>query len=470
MWRAVLALWACVGFLGCDGSAGQTTLPALSVLTDINPDPAITEVKLVAAPAQKEYLAGKVADVWAYRDGAVAGSVGTVPGPMLQVSEGDQVIVHFQNDLPVPTTIHWHGLRVPNAHDGSMSSQMEIPPGGSFDYRFTAIDAGSFWYHPHINAPVQVEKGLYAPMVVRGGATIDVAAERYLVLDDVKLLGSGQLDERVDPLDIMLGRPGNVLLVNGMRDGRIVVPSGSRERWRVVNASNGRYFNLQLPGHSFYVIGWDGGLLPVPYVAKTLLIAPGERYDVLLTFDSPPVGRLALQNVYYDRGHNLPDPGPKDLLEVVYGPSGPPPAPLPTELRQPSTLAVNGSTPVRPFVLKEIEDEENGATFQINGQMWPMNTPVTVPRGAVEIWEIEANPEMDHPFHLHGMFFQVLSIDGVPQTVQWGWKDTVNVPRGTKLRFAVKYDPPGIWMFHCHILEHAERGMMGELVIQDPTH
>lgn len=465
MLRPVLLLCIGVVLMGCDGQSARSLLPSHVPLIDINPDPAITEVRLIASPARKEYLPGKIADVWAYRDGARSDSVGTVPGPMLQARVGEQVIVHFQNDLPAPTTVHWHGLRVPNAHDGSMSSQHEIPSGGTYDYRFVVQDAGSFWYHPHINAPEQVEKGLYAPLIVQGDPAISVAAERYLVLDDVKLLGSGKLDEAVDPLDIMLGRPGNVLLVNGMREGRIEVPRGSRERWRLVNVANGRYFNLRLPGHRFYVIGWDGGLLPIPYVTETLLIAPGERYDVLVTFESPPEGHLALQNVFYDRGHNLQDPGPKDLIEVVYGPAGPPPAALPTVLRIPSSVSVHRNTPVRPFVLKEIEDPVSGATFQINGERWPMNTPLHVTRGSTEIWEIEANPEMDHPFHLHGMFFQVLSVDGVPPSVQWGWKDTVNVQRGRKLRLAVQYDPPGTWMFHCHILEHAERGMMGELVI-----
>jgi len=464
--RLTLLLAVCLIAIGCAGPEAGTTLPASIPLTDTNPDPNIVEVQLVAAPTTKEYLAGKLADVWAYRDGAIADSVGTVPGPLLQAKQGDLIIVHFRNELPSPTTIHWHGLRLPGSQDGSMASQTAVQPGGTFEYRFTALDAGSFWYHPHIDANEQVEKGLYAPMIVHGGATLNVAADRYLVLDDIKLAGDGRLDQNIDPLDIMLGRPGNVLLVNGMRDGRIEVPAGSQERWRLVNAANGRYFNLSLAEHSFYVVGWDGGLLPVPYVTKTLLIAPGERYEVLMTFDHPPSGRLALQNVYYDRGHNIPDPGPKDLLEVVYGPAGPPPSPQPTVLRQPSTVPINVNTPVRPFVLKEQENPVGGATFMINDQRWPFNTPITVKRGDIEIWEIEANPEMDHPIHLHGMFFQVLSINGVPPSTQWGWKDTVNVPRGSKLRLAVQYDPPGTWMFHCHILEHAERGMMGELVIQ----
>jgi FtsP/CotA-like multicopper oxidase with cupredoxin domain len=469
-WRrcvpALFALLLAAAPLGCGSPSSRPPLPVPVPLSDSNPDPRIVEVEIVAGLASTEYLPGKTAPIWAYRDGQKSGAVGTVPGPMLVANQGDLVIVHVRNELPVPTTIHWHGLRVPGAHDGSMASQTAIPAGGTHEYRFTALDPGSYWYHPHISADEQVEKGLYAPLIIHGGAALNVAADRYLVLDDVKLRGDGQLDENTDPLDVMLGRPGNVLLINGVREPRLEVAAGSQERWRLLNAANGRYFNLRLPGHRFYVIGWDGGLLPVPYVEDSLLIAPGERYEVLVNFDHPPSERLTMQNVYYDRGHNIPDPGPKDLLEIAYGPAGPPPSPLPTILRQPSMVPVNDNTKVRPFVLREQEDPAGGlATFRINGQRWPEITPIVANRGDVEIWEIEANPEMDHPFHLHGMFFQILSIDGIPPKVPWGLKDTVNVPRGTKLRFAVQLDPPGNWMFHCHILEHAERGMMGELQI-----
>lgn len=451
----------------CGEAMPRPPLPPPVPLTDINPDPRIVEVELVAGLSSTEYLPGKPAQVWAYRDGAKPGSVGTVPGPLLQAQVGDQIIVHLRNELPVETTVHWHGLRVPGPQDGSMAAQAPIPAGGTHEYRFTALDPGSYWYHPHIAADEQIERGLYAPMIIDGGAELKVAADRYLVLDDVKLRGDGQLDENVDPLDVMLGRPGNVLLVNGVREPRLQVAAGTQERWRLVNTANGRYFNLSLPGHRFYVIGWDGGLLPVPYVRDSLLIAPGERYEVLVTFDQPGTGALSLQNLYYDRGHNIPDPGPKDLLHIVYGPAGPPPSPLPSVLAQPSSLPIHDATPVRTFVLREQEDPAGGAaSFSINGNRWPAGAPLMARSGDLEIWEIEANPEMDHPFHLHGMFFQVLSIDGIPPTVPWGWKDTVNVPRKSKLRFAVRLDPPGNWMFHCHILEHAERGMMGELQIR----
>jgi len=160
---------------------------ALATLVDTNPDPAIVEVELVATVGRFEYVAGAPTEIWAYRDGAVTGSRPTIPGPLLDVNQGDQVIVHLRNELPEPTTIHWHGIRVPNAMDGSEHTQDLVQPGATFDYVFTAVDAGTYWYHPHIRSVVQLEKGLYAPMIVRGGVEPSVHADRTFVLDDVKL-------------------------------------------------------------------------------------------------------------------------------------------------------------------------------------------------------------------------------------------------------------------------------------------
>jgi FtsP/CotA-like multicopper oxidase with cupredoxin domain len=149
---------------------------------------------------------------------------------------------------------------------------------------------------------------------------------------------------------------------------------------------------------------------------------------------------------------------------VSYGPAAEPPAPLPETWRELTRLSVSDATPVRPFVLEEFEYPGSPVTFSINGEQWPDNKPVHVQQGEVEIWEVHNEAEMDHPFHLHGMFFEVLSVAGEPPVLD-GWKDTVNVPPRSSLRFAVKYDPPGMWMFHCHILEHAELGMMGDLMV-----
>ncbi len=465
------ALWAVTLVVACGpaGAPGGTPFPVAVDLIDINPDPNIVEVRLAASESTTEYLPGKMAAVWAFRDGAVEGSKGTVPGPTLRAKQGDTVIIHFVNELKEPTTIHWHGLRLPVTMDGSTSSQSKIEPGKGFDYTFTVRDAGSFWYHPHVRADTQIEAGLYGPFIVEGGTAIDVAADRYLVLDDVKVSADGLLSTETDNLDVMLGRQGNVLLVNGRKLPALEVAAGSRERWRFVNSANGRYFKLAVSGVQFLVIGWDGGLLPEPYSTDSLLIAPGERFEVLVTFEGKPGTQLELQTSHYDRGHNVADPGVKPLMKITVGAAGASaPKPLPTVFRQLPILPVVSATPVRVFTLKELETP-GGVVFSINDEVWPFNNPVMARLGDLEIWEVRNEAEMDHPFHLHGMFFEVLEINGVKQTRR-GWKDTVNVPMakgsvpGT-MRFAVRYETLGMWMFHCHILEHAERGMMGDLMV-----
>ncbi len=457
--------------LGCGGGGQGVLPPALTEpadLIDINPDPNIVEVQLVAGLSTTAYLPGKPTEIWAYRDGALPNSEGKgmVPGPMLRAKIGDEVIVHFRNELPAdPTTTHWHGLRLPPQSDGTPSTQAPVLPGAAFEYRFTARDASSFWYHPHVRAYDQIERGLYAPMVVTGGVTPEVAADRYIVLDDVKLDADGSLNRDTTELDRMLGRQGNVLLVNGQHAPvSLRVAAGARERWRFVNAANGRYFNLRIPGARFLVIGSDGGLLAQPYSAETLLVTPGERYDVLVTFDGDSGATAILQTLHYDRGHDIPDPGPQDLLKVVYGAATTAPQPLPDTWGEAPGLPITDSTFVRPFVLNEFELPGVPVSFTINGEQWPDSRPVHVTRGDIEIWEVRNDAAMDHPFHLHGMFFQVLP-QGGGRPVTDGWKDTVNVPQKSTVRFAVEYDPVGMWMFHCHILEHAELGMMGDLMV-----
>ncbi len=449
--------------IGCGDNARLDDIQPLA-LTDTNPDPGIVEVQLVASPSTHEYLPGKLADVWAFRDGAVAGSTGSIPGPMIEAKLGDRVIVHFTNELPEETTIHWHGLRVPNAADGTPLAQVPVPPGASFDYDFTLIDSGFYWFHPHVRGDVQVEAGLYAPIVVRDDIAIDVATDRVFVVDDVKLEASGKLSQRIDALDLMLGRQGNVVLVNGRQRPAIEVSAGTRERWRFVNSANGRYFNLELPGHVFTVIGVDGGLLVEPYEAAQLLIAPGERYDVLVELAGSEGDELALRTLHYDRGHNIPDPGPIEILGLHLGASGAPPAPLPSTWGQVEPIPFDANTPRRRFVLKEDDSVPAMPTFTINDEAFPDITPVQGLVGQIEIWQIENQAEMDHPFHLHGMSFQPLDAQGNLKA-PLGWKDTVNVLQKTTLEFAVRYGAAGRWMYHCHVLEHAERGMMGELEI-----
>jgi FtsP/CotA-like multicopper oxidase with cupredoxin domain len=433
---------------------------ALVPFVDLDPDPRVVEVELVATRAAFSYLPGSTADVWAYRDGSRADSVAGVPGPLLEARRGDRVLVHFRNELPYGTTVHWHGLRLPAPMDGA---HQVVLPGEAYDYDFVARDAGTFWYHPHVRADEQIEKGLHGAFVVRDDLEPLPVAERVLVLDDVKLTESGALDPRTDHLDVVLGRQGNTFVVNGVPQPELQASTGSRERWRLINAANGRFFDLALSRGTFQVIGVDGGLIGEPYVTDRLLIAPGERFDVLVTLEGEAGEQVSLSTHHHDRGHGLSDPGPLEVLTIQLKPGEPQLATAPAA--QPvEPLDVAATDPVRAMVLTEELEADGGPQFRINDELWPFNTTIPVELGATEIWEVRNEADGDHPFHLHGTFFQVLADDGAPRTPV-AWKDTVLVPRRSTLRFAVRFDEPGTWMFHCQIPEHAERGMMGDLMV-----
>jgi FtsP/CotA-like multicopper oxidase with cupredoxin domain len=215
------------------------------------------------------------------------------------------------------------------------------------------------------------------------------------------------------------------------------------------------------------VIAGDGGRLATPYAVDELLIAPGERYDLSIDFDGEPGERWMLETLAVERGEGYVDAGPRELIEVVIGASdgqakGPPASAFAREVEM---LPIGPTTTSRSFVLGQTVDPLVGPVFTINDQRWPFNTPVMVELGAVEIWEVE-NPGMHwHPFHVHGLFFEVLDIDGVAPPAR-GWKDTVAIPGESTARLALRYGEPGMWMFHCTIFEHAEGGMMGDLMVE----
>ena len=428
-----------------------------ALFVDKDPAPDVIEVDLEARPTEVEYLPGRKTVAWAYN--------GSVPGPRLEARVGQRVVVNFRNALPEATTIHWHGLRIPADMDGTTAMQAPIPPGGTFRYAFELRDAGTFWYHPHVRSDAQVEKGLYGAIVVRGEGEPMAAVEHTLVLDDVWLKADGSFAS--DSMSsAMAGRQGNVLLVNGRPRPIAEVRAGERQRWRFVNAANARYFRLSLPGQTLTLIGVDGGLLEEPREVQDLLLTPGERVDVLVTPAGSPGAALDLVSLPYDRGHMTGGAPAANVMRLQY--SGEPalsPVPLPTRLR---TISAPSQS-VRTRTLKLTEDMGAGMdaapVFRINGEAFPNITRLQASLGETETWEVENATEMDHPVHLHGFFFQVLSRAGTPEPYR-AWKDTVNVPARSTVRLSVRLDGfAGTWAYHCHILEHGERGMMGELVV-----
>lgn len=452
--RALLVVAATVGC--ADGEERQPekrpTWDDLALTPALDLDPALGSVRieLEARPATKRYPGTRAAtEVWAYD--------GSVPGPLIEAKVGDAVTVRVTNSLPEPTTVHWHGMRLPNAMDGVPHIQGPIEPGESFEYAFTPKDAGLFWFHPHYRSDVQVEKGLYGALVVRGADEPASDHEAILVLDDVRVTADGTLPEYLDDQQLMLGRHGNTLLINGQHRPELALRRGSLERWRLVNAANGRFFNLRLAGHSLRIIGTDGGFLPKPRDVEQLLIAPGERYDVMFVASGEPGESITLWNDPYERGHGTGSEAKMALATVRFDTAPPLEGrELPTAFPQIEALPAGGGD-----LKVELAEAFQGGdlVFTINGKTWPDVPPLMIAKGGVKTLVVSNVSDMDHPFHLHGFFFQV---QGHPLA----WKDTVIARAQSTMSLVARYDEPGHWMYHCHVLEHAEHGMMGEIHVE----
>ena len=424
--------------------------------------PRTIEVSLTAAPARLALVPGKLTDVYAYN--------GSVPGPTLEAREGDKVIIHFTNNLPETTTIHWHGLHIPADMDGSPF--YPVAPGGKKDYVFT-IDsgtAGTFWYHPHpdVRTGYQIEKGLYGAIVVRPAHDpLPPMPEKLLILSDNRFRPDGSVDlpgphTPAGIVDEENGREGNVMFVNGQVMPRLRIRSGEVQRWRIINAGAARVYRLAIPGQTFFQVGTDGGLFEHPVEVKEIVLANSERVELLVRGTGPAGRATTLQALPYDRYMPQTRPAdwnrPRDLL-ALQNSGGPPAAPvsIPQVLRRIPALDTSKVTARRVLVLSQ---------GLINQRAMDMNrVDVSTKLGATEIWTIENVVGMDHPFHLHGYQFQLLDRNGIPERDR-RWKDTVNIPKHESVRFIVRFDAnPGKWMFHCHILDHEDHGMMGVLEI-----
>ena len=432
------------------------------LLVNISKLPRTVEVNLTAAVTKLSLQPGVVSEVFAYN--------GHVPGPTLDVREGDRVIIHFKNELPEPTTVHWHGIHLPFESDGSPFHP--IKPGESKDYVFTVRPgtAGTYWYHPHPDhrTGFAIGKGLFGAIVVHAADDpLPRLTEKLLVLSDNRFLQDGTIDFP-DPashhggIDEENGREGPVLFVNGQVLPRIQIRSGEVQRWRVVNSSAGRIFRIAIPGQTMLQVGTDGGLLEKPVEVKEVLLTTGERVELLVRGGARGSSTV-LQNLPYDRYSPQTRPADwnvtRDLLtlETTNLPPVTPPV-IPATLTKIVPLDTTKATAVRTIICGQ---------GIINGHTMDMaRVDVSTHVGATEIWEITNIVGMDHPFHLHGFQFQVLDRDGVKEPYL-AWKDMLNIPKHSTARIIVRYDDyPGKWMFHCHILDHEDHGMMGVLEVK----
>jgi FtsP/CotA-like multicopper oxidase with cupredoxin domain len=428
---------------------------ALRPAIDSNPDPAVIEIELEAKLAEVELLPGTKTLAWTYN--------GTVPGPLIRARVGDRLIVHFKNTLPVATTIHWHGLRVPNAMDGAPGmTQPAVESGASFDYDFVLADAGTYWYHPHTDSSAQVGKGLYGAIVVEDpNDPKEFGDDLVLVLSDASLTETGEFvpADSGGSFGDLFGREGSVVLVNGKAHPTLKVRAGKQQRWRIINASRARYFSVGLRDHRFVRLGGDNGLAARSTDAYSLKVTPGERADAVFTPVDAPGSRRTLYWSPVNRGYGTEFARAREPILEIETVDLPPvtPAEIPHELRAIASLDVTGA--VERTINLTIAVKNNQVEMGIDGRPFWNAEPIVAHVGDKQIWRIVNDTDFSHPFHLHGYFFRVLDDSLVPE-----WKDTVDVPTRSELKVVVAFDErPGMWMYHCHILDHAEVGMMGHV-------
>ena len=412
------------------------------------PGRSVVKVDLNAGEIDWEFVQGHKTRAWGFN--------GQVPGPTLEARVGDVLEIRLTNNLPEPTTIHWHGLQIPAAMDGTDMVQHPIMPGETFTYRFRLPDAGTFWYHPHLNETEQLEKGLYGALVVRAADELALDGEQILVFDDLRVDNTGQIAKFGGLMDRHNGREGNVRLINGTSEPELRIAAGQIERWRIVNASSARYVRLSLGGAPFQIIGTDGGLIEAPISATEVLLPPADRVELAVGPFENEDAVLNIEDLPYYRMAGKKGVERFGTIRVT--------APKPSTARVPARLReiaplVNGEPNVtRTVTLGFKLSLRRGLDFVVNGERHHHDEPVKV--GQLQVWDVVNATRMDHPFHLHGFFFQVLAING--KKPAWrSLEDVINVPPQATVRIAwYPDDRPGSWMYHCHILEHHASGMM----------
>ena len=435
----------------------MTTSPirfaAVSTVTQEPREPREIHVELAARETAWEIAPGRTISAWGYQ--------GLVPGPTIVAQVGDTIVARLINHLAEPTCIHWHGVRLPAAMDGTTSAQRLVQPGEEFEYRFELKDAGTFWYHSHANETVQIERGLYGALVVLGPDEPTFDADRLLVLDDLKLDRRGRI-AKTALFDRHSGREGKVLLVNGREKPEYEIAAGQVERWRFVNACSARYVRLSFGGRPFRIIGGDGGLRDEPVVVTETLLTPGERIELAVGPFDDEGAEIAIESLPYRRT-SMKRPRRDRWGTLRVGPRAPSVASIPVALAKIVPLVPPGIVEPTRLVRLGARMTFHGHDWLINNEQHHHDAPVRV--GELQVWEIVNDTGMDHPFHLHGFFFQVIAIEGA-RVLTTSWEDTVNVVAKGRLTIAFRPDDrPGQWMYHCHILEHHAAGMMGHFEV-----
>jgi FtsP/CotA-like multicopper oxidase with cupredoxin domain len=437
---------------------------------------AAKELRLVSAPARLSLVGVQhpATDVWCYD--------GRVPGPEIRVRQGERLRVVVENRLPEDTTVHWHGIRLPNAMDGVPHvTQKPIAPGGHFTYEFECPDAGTYWYHPHQSSAEQVGRGLSGALIVEERDPVEVDRDITWLLSDWRLLKDASISGDFRNMHDVAhgGRIGNVVTVNGAVRDTFEVRAGERIRLRLINAANARIFALEFEGHAPKVIALDGQPVePHEPPNGRVVLGPAMRADLIVDLTGAPgqsfrvVDRFyaslnyRLLNLVYSEEPPLRASSARDHIRPPANPIAEPA--LDAAERHKIVLRGGMMGQMRSAILDGKRADirtlfQNGLAWAINGVAarghvheplltWSLNRSYVIEMVNETAWH--------HPMHLHGHSFRVLSRNGQPTRYK-EWQDTVLLAPRERVEIALVADNPGDWMFHCHILDHQEGGMMG---------
>ncbi len=490
---AVGGLAACTRMPGATTDGGSTTNGAgasseFAQPVELASQNGRLDVTLVAAAATVPYADGTR---WALTYN------GTTPGPTLRVRPGDVLTVTLENRLDAPTNLHTHGLHVsPEGDSDNVFVMVDPSQRHTYTYRIPADHpSGTFWYHPHHHGQVarQVFGGMAGVIIVEDAIDqrpeLTAATSRVLVLADPNIGDSAAVLD-VTMMQRMTGREGSAILVNGLPRPRIPARTGTLEHWRIVNASPSRYYALRVEGQQLHLVASDGGRLDAPHAIDELVLVPGERAEVLVpvTAGTHPVTTRAVDRGGMGggmggggmgrggmgRGNATATTTGATTVIATLDASGPDaaPPPLPTALRtldDPTAQSVTTNRLVTLSMNMGMGGTGGDGQFLIDGHTFDANrVDITTRLGTTEDWEIRNTSPMDHPFHLHVWPFRVVErSDG--STPPPGWKDTVNVPAGQSVRLRIPFrDIPGKAVYHCHILDHEDLGMMGIIDTRAP--
>ncbi|MGB3829391.1 MAG: multicopper oxidase family protein [Ornithinimicrobium sp.] len=416
------------------------------------------------------------------RQAKTMGFNGGVPGPTLMLRPGDTLSVELVNGLEQVTNLHTHGFHV-SPEGNSDNVFLAVEPGASQQYEYRLPEdhpPGVYWYHPHHHGNVadQVFGGLYGAIIIEDDGAIPVDRERVMVISDISLERDGSL---VSPssMDQMTGREGDLVLVNGRTEPDLQGRAGQRERWRVVNACASRYLSLTLSGQDARVVGRDAGRLGSTVALEEVVLAPGNRLDLVVDLAegngelvAKPVDRGAMMGQMMGGGAMGGEEGPLTVARMsVSAGGGPtnrevPAAPARRDLRG-VDIAGRRSLTFETGMGSMMGGGDGPMSFTFGGREFDADRlDQRVALGTVEEWTIGNDSPMDHPFHLHVWPMQVLEADGQALTEPL-WLDVVNVPARSQVTVRIAFeDFGGRTVYHCHILDHEDRGMMGTVLAE----